>query len=152
MSAQSIALDIMKKDGVIEFSKAQISSLISTVCDFAMTTLVFEIIHHVVGSTVAGSMAGGITNCFINYRWTFTGTKRSKKGVIWRYLLVWAGSVILNTTATEYGVKAVRFFAELWAIELGQPLSLVLIVKAVAAVLVAIFWNFTMQKYYVYRK
>lgn len=99
-----------------------------------------------------GAITGGFVNCLINYKWTFKGTKRNMRGVIWRYILVWAGSVFFNTTGTEYGVKSAQFFGGMWGIDLGQPLSLVLTVKAIVAVLVALFWNFTMQKYYVYRK
>ena len=42
----------MSKSGVKEFSEAQMSSLISTVCDFSITALVFETTRHVVASTV----------------------------------------------------------------------------------------------------
>lgn len=134
-----------------EFSKAQVSSLVSTGCDFVTTAAVFQMIHHVVASTASGAIVGGIVNCVINYVWTFRGSHRSKRSVMFRYLLVWTGSVLLNTAGTEWGVKAIQY-ASAW---LGggwqQNLSMVLVTKAVVAVMVAVFWNFTMQKYYVYR-
>lgn len=142
----------MAKSGVIEFGKAQISSLISTACDFLMTAFVFRLLHHVVASTAAGAVTGGIVNCIINYRWTFSGTSRSKQAVMWRYVLVWIGSVLLNTGGTEYGVKGVQLLGDALQVDLSQSLSIVLIVKAIVAVLVALLWNFLMQKYYVYRK
>lgn len=142
----------MSKSGVKEFSEAQMSSLISTVCDFSITALVFETTRHVVASTVTGAICGGIANCLINYNWTFRGTTRSKRGVVWRYALVWTGSVLLNTTGTEWGVKGMKSISELWHHDVQTGLTMVLVVKAVMAVLVAVGWNYTMQKYFVYRK
>lgn len=135
----------MAKNGVKEFGKAQVSSAISTACDFMVTAILYELLHHVVASTAGGAIVGGICNCIINYRWTFHGTRRSKRGVVWRYLIVWCGSVILNTLGTEYGVKLL----DVW---LNQNLAIVLSAKAIIAVAVAVTWNFFMQKYYVYRK
>lgn len=138
----------MGKNGVKEFSKAQVSSLVSTFCDFLSTAGVFSLTHHVVASTACGAFVGGAVNCAVNYCWTFKGTCRTKKGVVCRYIVVWLGSLALNTGGTEWGVKLVRY-SGLWA---DQNLGLVMTVKAVVAVLVAVMWNFTIQKYYVYKK
>ena len=135
----------MANKTAIEFGKAQVSSVISTACDFCTTAVLYELLRHVVASTAGGAIVGGIVNCVINYRWTFQGTSRTKRGVFWRYAMVWIGSVVLNTVGTEYGVKLL----DLW---LSQNLGSVLLVKAVIAILVAVFWNFTLQKYYVYKK
>lgn len=138
----------MGKNGVIEFSKAQLSSLVSTACDFLSTACMFSLTHHVVASTASGAFVGGAVNCAINYNWTFKGTCRTKKGVVCRYIIVWLGSMALNTAGTEWGVKLVRWLG-LWT---AQNLGLVMTVKAVVAVVVAVTWNFTTQKYYVYKK
>lgn len=140
------------KNGVKEFGKAQVSSLVSTACDFIMTALIFELTRHVVGSTMAGAVTGGIVNCIINYLWTFRGTHRSKRGIFWRYIIVWIGSIVLNTTGTEYGVKGVALLGDALEVNLSQTLGILLIVKAIVAVVVAVCWNFFMQKYYVYPK
>lgn len=135
-----------------EFSKAQVSSLISTACDFMTTAVLFKLLEHVVISTASGAVVGGMVNCIINYTWTFKGSKRGKKGVVWRYALVWLGSIVLNTAGTEYGVKLVELLGNHLGNGWSQNLSLVLIVKAVVAIAVGVFWNFTMQKYFVYKK
>ena len=126
--------------------------MISTFADFVMTATIFSIAAHVVLSTAAGAVTGGVVNCIINYRWTFNGTTRSKRSVALRYALVWIGSVILNTAGTEWGVKAVNALCGNGAGHTQTQLTLVLTVKAATAVLVAVFWNFLMQKHYVYRK
>ncbi|MDD6494497.1 MAG: GtrA family protein [Prevotella sp.] len=142
----------MNRHGALEFGKAQISSMISTFADFVMTAAIFSIAAHVVFSTAAGAVTGGVVNCIINYRWTFNGTTRSKRSVAMRYALVWIGSVILNTAGTEWGVKAVNAICCCYAGHTQTRLALVLAVKAVTAILVAVFWNFLMQKHYVYRR
>lgn len=141
----------MNRGSVKQFGMAQMSSLASTGCDFLVSAMVYMLTEHVVLSTAAGAVCGGAANCAINYRWTFHGTSRSKRGVAWRYALVWIGSVVLNTTGTEYGVKLANL---LWAAlgdTLARGLTTMLAVKAVVAVTTAVAWNFTMQKYYVYK-
>lgn len=142
----------MTRGLVKEFGKAQVSSLIATSFDFGVTAIVFRLLDHVVASTASGAIAGGIVNCVINYVWTFKGSQRSKTSVALRYVVVWTGSVLLNTFGTEFGVKAVTRIGSLLGNDCVQNLTLVLTVKAVVAVLVAVLWNFTMQKLFVYRK
>lgn len=142
----------MSKNGAIEFGKAQVSSFVSTVCDFMVTAMAYSCTHHVVCSNVCGALTGGAANCAINYKWTFHGTTRSKRAVVWRYVLVWICSVMLNTAGTEYGVKALKYAYSMTQSANTVGVTGVLTVKAIVAVLVAVFWNFLMQKYYVYRK
>lgn len=142
----------MRKTGAVEFGKAQVSSVMSTAFDFAVTALSYSCTHHVVCSNITGALAGGALNCAINYKWTFHGTMRSKRAVAWRYALVWLGSVALNTAGTEYGVKSWRYIIGVNDTCVTAQVADVLAVKAVVAVIVAVFWNFLMQKYYVYRK
>lgn len=142
----------MTKGVVKEFGKAQVSSIVSTACDFTVTAVVFKIVEHVVLSTASGAVAGGMVNCIINYLWTFKGSQRSKTGVAMRFFMVWMGSVLLNTFGTEYGVKAVTHVSAMMGNGCGQSLPIVLAVKATVAIAVAVFWNFTLQKFYVYKK
>ena len=142
----------MTKTGAKEFGKAQVSSAFSTAVDFLGTAVVYELTEHVVLSTAIGAVMGGVANCTTNYRWTFKGTTRSKRGVAWRYMLVWIGSIVLNTSGTESGVKSLLAVYESFDIVIHPTLAHVLGVKAFVAAIVAVFWNFLMQKYYVYRK
>lgn len=136
---------IYHKKGLIELCKAQVSAGLATLSDFLTTAFVFQLSRHVMGSTAAGAVLGGIINCCINYRWTFQGTGRTKKSIFWRYLLVWIGSILLNTFGTDYAVSlCIRWFP--------KELTMVIICKAMVAILIAICWNFTMQKYFVFKK
>lgn len=132
----------MRKTLLKEFGKAQVSSLVSAAFDFLTTAITFHLTDHVAASTAAGAIVGGIINCTINYKWTFHGTTRNKKGIAWRYLLVWIGSILLNTFGTEWAVKAINH----------QSLGIVMTARVVVAALVAVGWNFTLQRHFVYKR
>ena len=128
-----------------QFGKAQISSVIATLGDFLLTAALFHYCHLQEGfSTFIGSIFGGLINCFINYRWTFIGCSQRYRTVFLKYSFVWSGSILFNTWGTVFGVKLAKLY-------LSETLNLFLLVKAAIAILVAIFWNFNMQKYYVYK-
>lgn len=138
------------------FLKAQFSAIIATACDFLLTAFLYQVLGMSLAiSILLGALTGGVVNCVINYRWTFKAAgdqsgqeKLSKGGVAFRYTLVWAGSIILNTLGNVLVVSILE------ACGGGEraSLQLVMIVKAVIAILVAIFWNYTMQKRYVFKK
>lgn len=131
---------------ITEFCKAQISSLAATLVDFALTVSLFQFVDvYYVWSTFLGAVAGGVTNCVINYKWTFSGNGRSKRDVAVRYGFVWVGSILLNTWGTAIGARVLSG-------ETGMGLDSVLLSKVIVAVLVAVLWNFLMQKYFVYKK
>lgn len=127
--------------------RAQLSSACATLCDFITTAILFRYAGwNYVWSTVLGAVAGGTLNCAINYRWTFRGTSKSKKTVAWRYVVVWCGSMTINA----WGVALL-----VWLVTpAGQAvyLSTLMYCKVVVAALVAVFWNFIMQKFWVYKK
>ena len=127
--------------------RAQLSSACATCCDFLATGLLFRYAGlNYVWSTVLGAVTGGAVNCAINYRWTFRGTSKSKKAVAWRYVVVWCGSMTFNA----WGVALL-----VWLLTpAGQAvqLSMLMYCKVAVAILVAVLWNFMMQKYWVYKK
>lgn len=132
--------------GIADFCKAQISSLMATLVDFVMTAFLFQIIGvFYVWSTLLGSVTGGIVNCIINYKWTFSGNKQSKTSVAIKYFIVWIGSILLNTWGTAIGARMLSSKTDI-------GLNSVLLSKIIVAILVAIFWNFLLQKYFVYKK
>lgn len=138
--------DMMGQGEIRTFGKAQASAVIATACDFATTAIIFRLTRLVAVSTAAGAVAGGIVNCCVNYLWTFTASRRSKCGIAWRYLVVWAGSLLLNTFGTEC---LVGIIADTTCIM--SDTTMVLVAKAAVAVTVAVGWNYTMQRWFVYR-
>lgn len=129
-----------------QLAKAQTSSLVATACDFGMTALLFSLMpRHLAWCTFLGALTGGAVNCVINYHWTFRGNRQKYSVIIFRYSVVWAGSIFLNTWGTVYGVRLVTQCVP-------RGLDTLLIVKAVVAVIVAVGWNFLLQKIYVYKR
>lgn len=135
------------KRWIIQFLEAQTSSLLSTFVDFAVTAILvkFAGIWYVIANII-GAVSGGSINCVVNYNWAFKGTEQRKRTIFYRYLLVWFGSIFFNTAGTT-------LLANILSHD-GTPkgFGTVMESKTVIAIIVAIFWNYLMQKKYVYKK
>ena len=121
---------------IFQFIEAQMSSLISTFVDFTLTAFLVKFAGwwYVYG-TLAGAVAGGATNCIINYNWTFKGSEQQKRTIM----------LILNTTGTAIVANILSHDGT------AKAFGIVMEAKTLVAVLVAILWNFTMQKKFVYK-
>lgn len=137
----------MKLRWLKQFFNAQISSLVCTCIDFSVTAILvrFVGIWYVIANVI-GALSGGSVNCIINYNWAFKGTEQRKRTIFRRYVLVWFGSIFLNTAGTT-------LLANIMSHD-GTPkqFGTVMESKTVVAILVAIFWNFLMQKKFVYKR
>ena len=93
---------------MLTFLRLQISSLVASVADFLITILLTEIlgVFYVV-STSIGAFSGGLVNFYLNRKWIFglSGKNKLAHHAI-KYLLIWAGSMVLNSFGvylfTEY--------------------------------------------------
>jgi putative flippase GtrA len=121
------------------FCKAQFSAQVATIADFGVSMLLAEVVGMwYVWASFSGAVTGGITNCIVNYRWVFDGTKELKKKYIaFKYLFVWTGSILLNTAGT-FALTELS----------GQYF---IFAKIVVAVGVALLWNYQLQRLFVYR-
>jgi len=129
-----------------QFAKAQLTSVVATVCDYLVTALLYRYCGaHLLLSTLLGALTGGLVNSVLNYLWTFRGSGRSYWHVLERYALVWAGSIFFNTLGV---VGIVRLLAPVF----GENLRLVMTVKIIVSIVVAVAWNFLLQKHFVYKK
>ena len=121
------------------FCKAQFTAVVATAVDFAVSLLLAEAVGlWYAAATLLGALTGGVVNCVLNYRYVFGVDGLNKRSVALRYLFVWSGSIALNTVGTYVLTElSGRYF---------------IYAKAVAAVLVAVLWNYQLQRYYVYCK
>lgn len=122
---------------LITFFKAQCSAWIASAIDFGTTI----ILAHVFGlwygySTFIGALNGGIANCLINYRWVFHAFEMKKRNIAIRYLVVWGGSILLNT----YGTYILTELSDQYF----------MFSKIIVSVIVAVFWNYQMQYRFVF--
>ena len=127
-----------EKHEIWVFSKAQITAQLATLTDFGVSILLYEVFGMwYVAASFIGAMTGGIINCMLNYRWVFGSDGQKKRYVVIKYLLVWTGSIVLNTLGTY-------ILTELSG-------NYFIIAKAIVSVTVALLWNYQMQRFFVYR-
>ena len=126
------------KHQILTFCKAQLSAQVASVFDFTVSLFMAEVVGTwYVYSTFIGALSGGVLNCIINYRWVFNAIGLKKSYVAIKYFMVWTGSILLNTGGTYLLTELSKsYFA---------------ISKLVVAVLVGLLWNYTLQKFFVYR-
>ena len=123
---------------MLTFGKAETSAIVASVVDFSLSFILVQ----AVGTWYAlasffGALAGGIINCYVNYRWVFDKQKQRKPYLVLKYFVVWSISILLNTSGTW-------FFTELSGVNF-------IIIKAIVAIIVAILWNYQMQRIFVFR-
>ena len=123
---------------ILTFGKAETSAIVASAVDFSLSFLLVQ----AVGTWYAqasffGALAGGIINCYVNYRWVFDKQKQRKPYIVFKYFVVWSISILLNTSGTW-------FFTELSGVNF-------IIIKAIVAIIVAILWNYQMQRIFVFR-
>ena len=110
----------------------------ATLTDFGVSILLYEVFGvWYVAATFIGAVTGGIVNCMLNYRWVFGSDGQKKRYVALKYLLVWTGSILLNTAGTYVLTELSGHYF--------------VIAKAIVSVAVALLWNYQMQRFFVYR-
>lgn len=139
-------------DIVTTFLRSSISSQIASWIDMGVGFVFFAFIHLAPWiSTAIGAVCGGIVNCCINYRFTFHATDLPVKAVAVKYALVWLGSLLLNVYGTQmvYELLCQLTFLE----DLGfKPNGYYAAARLSVSLIVSIFWNFLMQKNFVYKR
>ncbi len=121
------------------FSKATASALAATVADFGSLTFSVQVLHVFYPYGVAiGAFLGALVNFVINRHWAFEAHEQPLPGQALRYAVVSTGSLLLNT----FGVYLVT---EKFAL-------FYLASKIVIAIGVGVFFNYPLQKYFVYQK
>ena len=116
----------------------QVASLLSTAVDFGVMILSVELLHlSPVAGTVVGATSGAFTNFQLGRHFTFGAWEDQVAPQALRYALISAASAGLNALG-EYGVHDRLGVQYLWA-------------RTAVAVVVSLFWNFPLQRYFVFR-
>ncbi len=131
--------------------KALCSAQLATVLDFLSTFVLSSVfgMYYVLSSFI-GSLAGGIFNCALNYHWVFPHNGVRKRHVALKYFLVWGTSILLNTGGTFLCTEWLKhqFVVQtLMGIHIGE---IYILGKGIVAVFVAVLWNYTMQRHFVF--
>jgi len=131
--------DSYRHSFITSFSRSQVAAFIATVLDYGTLFLLTEVfqVWYVV-ATAVGALCGAVANFLINRYWSFQATHDRLGYQALRYALVSTGSLIFNTG----GVFLVTEFAQVhYAVSV-----------AVVSVVVGIFFNYPLHRYYVYRR
>ena len=139
---------VSERDGFFMFLRAQLATIIDFIITIGLAKL-FSVYY--VYATFAGSFFGGIVNCIVNYKWTFRPENCKKINIVIKYILVWCGSLFLNVGGTFLITEAITKVIYIQNI-FGHYLdNLFIFSKILVSLAVAFFWNYNMQRIFVYR-
>lgn len=136
----------------MRFLKALCTAQFASIVDFVVTVLLSSVFGvYYVAATALGAVAGGVSNCIFNYRWVFPGSGSRKRYIALRYFVVWGISILLNTYGTYLLTETMRDNPCVTALLGSHSDQIYILSKLIVAVLVAVGWNYQMQRLFVYR-
>ena len=123
---------------MITFAKAQLASLIASIVDYWCTIIAVELfgVWYVWASAI-GTMIGGIANFSLGRNWVFRNKDKTRQVQLLRYTMVWTGYLALTT----FGVFLLTHYTHINYI----------VSKAMVSLLMAISYNYPLQKKFVFR-
>jgi putative flippase GtrA len=136
--------DIRKwHEKLLVFLKAQLSAFLGGVVDYLIMIFCTEIFHiHFTISIVIGGVIGAIVNYSLNNKWTFYSKdipyKNSVPEQLIKFVLVVINSILLKSSGTYFITTFLGFDYKISRIAVDLFVSIVL--------------NYTLQKYWVFRK
>ncbi len=123
---------------MITFYKANMASLVASVSDFFITVIVFQFFHtSALTAGVTGTAGGGIINFLMGRHWVFNAGKVKAHRQAGRYMLVWSGNLLLNGAGMYILAQKAGWYY--------------LLAKVITSVLVAVGYNYPLQKKFVFR-
>lgn len=141
-----------RQSGLFVFLRAQFSAQLATVFDFVVTISLFYLCAaNYLCSTFVGALSGAVLNCIVNYEWTFKAVGMDKRAIALKYAVVWGGSVALNTWGTYFFTESMQHIYWLKGLSVLLGENSFLASKVLTAVLVGCFWNYLLQRRFVYR-
>ncbi|WP_344674870.1 GtrA family protein [Sphingobacterium kyonggiense] len=122
-----------------EFFKAQFSAFLGGLADFGIYTFCYKILLFTApfSNVVSGSL-GAIVNFTINRYWSFNNTAVPLASQLWKFILVVVGSITLKSLG-------IHLLVDIWHWHF-------LLSKLILEIVVSLGFNFTLQKYWVFRK
>ncbi|HTN16353.1 MAG TPA: GtrA family protein [Chitinophagaceae bacterium] len=123
---------------MIQFLKAQASSLIATVADFLVTIVCKEILGMwYLLANILGVISGGLVNFWINRDWVFNGREKAVRYQAIRYFVIWTGNLLLNAGGV-------------WLLTQYSSFNY-LVSKTVVSLIVGWTYNYFLQKNFVFK-
>lgn len=158
MTFQQLKHQFLNGGGLIStFLRSIVSSQAASWIDLGSRMLFYSIIFVNMGefyrsnlSVAIGAVMGGMVNCFINYKFTFHADGQSVRAVVIKYIMVWTGSLLLNMYGTTFLAMILSRWG--WLHTLGFTNDAIFAASTLTvSLLVSWFWNFLLQRNFVYR-
>ena len=132
--------------------RSTLTSQASGWIDFAVGFAMFAWVgFQPVYATAVGAVAGGIFNCIVNFKFTYHKQNYRWDIVIVKFIMIWFGGLLLNSFGTQ-GLYWLLNKWE-WLVTIGfKPDGFYTAARLATALIVSIFWNFLMQKNFVYKE
>lgn len=122
---------------MLTYLKAQASSLIASATDFGITIIAVNFFGlWYLAASIIGTISGGVVNFYVNRKWVFQSKSKDITWQVFRYILVWAGNLIIVTT----GVFTLTHFFNLNYV----------LAKVLSSVVTGISYNYIMQKQFIF--
>lgn len=151
MKKKEIKAKFLQGGGIFMFLRSVITSQISAYTDFIVSFVFYALISLSAGlSAMIGATAGGVVNCLINYKFTFRMRESSYLAIGVKFFLVWLGSLLLNTFGTQYLTNLLDNSTLLDSVNMVDNIRFT-IARVVTSIIVSVFWNFLLQRYFVFR-
>ncbi|TCV05636.1 putative flippase GtrA [Sphingobacterium alimentarium] len=122
-----------------EFLKAQLSAFLGGMTDLAIYSFCYKVLSFSApfSNAIAGSL-GAIVNFLINRYWSFGNTSTSIGTQLWKFVIVVIGSISLKSAGLYFFVNMLGWHF--------------LVSKLLVEVIVSLGFNFTLQKFWVFKK
>lgn len=158
MNIKDLTHKLIHNDNILfSFLRSGVAGFVTTVTDLGLRILFYSVILMAVPefyrsniSVAIGAVTGGIINCIINYRFTFHATGQNITLVAIKFVLVRIICILLNM----YGTTLIAEYLYQWPFLADKGVTNDDIFAATTfavAMTVNIFWNFLMQRYFVFR-
>ena len=146
-------IGILKKDSKIKtnklvgrifvFAKAQVSTFIGGITDYAIMVFFTEVFHvHYTVSIVIGGIIGAVVNFSMNKKWTFHSENSTYKNSMHKQLLKFVLVVINSIFLKSMGTYAITTF-----MRIDYKIS-----RLITDLFVSIGFNYSLQRYWVFKK
>lgn len=123
---------------MVTFLKANVASVIASVCDYLMTIVAVQWLGmDVVIGGITGTVTGGVINFWIGRQWVFSAVESKAHKQAVRYAIVWFGNLLLNAAGMYVFTKLAGMYY--------------LAAKVITSLLVAFGYNYPLQKRYVFK-
>jgi putative flippase GtrA len=127
---------------MLTFLKAQAAAITGSAADFLVFTIMAQLIGRTPDelslATAAGAFCGGLINFIIVRKWVFIDGQKRAHVQAGRYILVWAGSILLNSRGMYL---ITTYFATINF----------LVARVIISVLVGVLYNYFLQKKFVFK-